>query len=284
MTAQWTDDEVEGILKSLVVAAAVAGIGFYLFFPARQQREQAPPQQAPAGQNRQIPANPPPRAAQYNRNDDEDGIESFLKQHTRLPPHHLSTSADSTRQIHDGVVPFRFTKASIFESKMSRSADTNPSPILENRKDRARIFSKLFGARDVPSRGANIVISIPVPDCQNENLHRALFLLGTYYNLFLMIVLNDEGHISDYSEDKERSERIVSKLFSTDALPKDIISPHRIVVTRSVASRIAFVRSLPKNADCTPYVIAYENEDELSVQLTKFGYKVILRSVTTLLS
>merc|ERR1712238_378686 len=68
------------------------------------------------------------------------------------------------------------------------------------RKDRARIFTKLFspirtkesGILKPPSRGSNVVVSVPEKDVACRKLRHGLFLLGTYYNLFVLLCLDDD--------------------------------------------------------------------------------------------
>ena len=285
MSSAWTDEDVEGLLRSLAIACIVAGIGYYLSLPRRLDQGTAGGQPLPAQpqQNRdRTEGNPAQRrrGSTQNRNDDDnddtDGIDYLLKRHSRLPPHHVDMSSDAV-PTHDGIVPFRCTKASTFES---RSIDA--SQTLEHRKERARIFAKLFAANKMnpPMRGRTLVISIKNDDSQNEKLQRVLYLLGSYYNLFLMVTLDEADHMGNYIDDKERSSNIISVFYSSGIIQKQVIPPHRIVVTRSTASRVAFVRAFPRSPD---YVIGSTDENELSDQLSKFGFNVVLSSLLTLL-
>lgn len=275
------DEGAEGSSwNSLVIAVVVVIIGYMLFFPGRQDhdnRREAPQQQRQVQRERQRAQGRPAQRPPQNNDEDEEGIQSFLKSHVKKPSHYSGgTGTQPMRPSHDGVLPFRFTKASTFEQSKNDSSQS-----LENRKDRARVFAKLFAnsKTDPPGRGNNIVVSISSSDNESEKLHRVLFLLGSYYNIFVMVSIDDGDHLDDYSKDKERTDGIVAKFFSSDILPKEVLPAHRIVVTRSLSSRIAFVRSFPKSPDL---VVGSDNETEFSAQLSKFGYTVILRSLSNL--
>jgi hypothetical protein len=305
---QWTDDEVEGLLKTIFIAVTLAGIGFYFFSPTRfrqqQQQHQNQRQRLPAHQAAPQPILRPSRrpeqalAANHDNDDDEDGINYFLKTISRVPPHHASRSS-SSRVSYDGVIPFRFTKAATYEAKIV-SSNSNLSDgtddILQNRKGRALILAKLFKKLDPPARGNMLVFSIPSSQISSDNgkLQRILFLLGTYYNVFVMVNCDDdvvavavanEGNneltYNAYTDDKKRCNALIAKLYESDILTEEVLPSHRIVVTNSVASRVAFVRSFPKSPN---YIIGVESERELQILLTKFGYKVILKNIDALIS
>lgn len=266
----------EGFFMTLVLAIVVGGIGYFLFFPRQQQQ---PVRRQVAGREQQIrqrdQARPPQQQRPQEFTDDEDDIRTFLKSHKRVPPHFSGDITNlPTRLAQDGIVPFRFTKAANFEQNTKDGAQN-----LESRKERARLFAKMYKNSTITPapRGAKVVVSIAAADCGKENVQRALFLIGSYYSLFLVVAIDNEESLDDYEKDKERTNNIVSSLYSS-AVPKEILPSHRVVVTRSLASRVAFVRSFPK----IPDLIIAGNEGDLSTQLTKFGYTVILRSLADL--
>jgi len=367
---EWSDEDVEGFLKRLLTAILVVGIGYYIFSPHRRHRLRRDNRQPPRPQphNRNVPnggvVRPPMAAATpvatatataavappnhrassrtahaqptQEHTEDEEGIESFLKPHLRVPPHHLpihqmaglsggrsSSSSTIRASSFNGVVPFRYTKASLLESSnKSRVTDDGDNgngndTILENRKDRARILARLFAARKIdptPGKGKMLILSLSssrIVQFDNFILPRVLYLLGTFYNVFVMVQC-DGGHGDDndndddddktqtmshtdrdYSQDKQRCNSIISKLYSSGILTNDAIPSHRVVITKSVPSRIAFVRSFPVKPD---YVIIESSSDgiggdldggeveDLQLQLTKFGYSVLrIKSLDTLL-
>ena len=320
---QWTDDELEGWLKTLVVGVTIAGIVYYLFSPTRQAVVPPPQQnqQQQQNQRQRVPAQRLPTTGRpqqtVTREDDEEGIDYFLKSLARVPPHHTPRSSSSTSRVlsHDGIVPFRFTKAATVEAKQAQvsSLSSNNGTVTAtgttgiademflNRKDRARILAKLFKKLDPPAKGSMLVLSIPSSQIGNANakLQRILYLLGTYYNLFVMVNCDNdqedkdqkELNHNDYEKDKERCAFLIAKLYDSEyqsrqILTEDVLPSHRIVVTKSVASRVAFVRSFPKAPD---YIIGSDNdchleEEEMQTLLTKFGYRVTLKNLDNLLS
>eukprot|EP01083_Nonionella_stella_P252643 870202_1 len=330
MSAEWTDEDVESVLKTTACAVIVAGVLYYLFFPKLREdpedgQGQVQRQQQNANvQQRQMQhqrgqargQGQGPSRQNYNRHgvgasasqeddEDEDGIAAYLKQHTRKPPHFeissTSTAASNNNNSahrHDGIVPFRLTKASHYEMKQKAAlADTEEeaqAKALEVRKDRARIFAKLFASNNIlpPGRGGTLVLSIPSGSA--ASMQKVLALLGTYYNLFVMVALEQEdesglrsvsGKSDEYTAVKQKSKEIVDDFYEGEntGLSRDVLPPHRIIMTRSVASRIAFVRAFPKSPE---YVISIgvDGEDkELKDQLTKFGFNVMLRSSASIL-
>lgn len=365
---EWSDEDVEGFLKRLLTAILVVGIGYYIFSPHRRRRDNRQPAR-PQLHNRNVPnggvVRPPMAAATpvatataalappnhrpssrtahaqptQEHAEDEEGIESFLKPHLRVPPHHLpihqmiglsvgrlSSSSTIRASSYNGVVPFRYTKAALLESSnKSRVTDDGDNgngtdTILENRKDRARILARLFAARKIdptPGKGKMLILSLSssrIVQLDNFILPRVLYLLGTFYNVFVMVQCDGEhgddndndddddktqtmnNTDRDYSQDKQRCNAIISKLYSSGILTNDAIPSHRVVITKSVPSRIAFVRSFPIKPD---YVIIESSRDgiggdldggeveggeDLQLQLTKFGYSVLrIKSLDELL-
>lgn len=279
MIAQEGDD-TESSWNGLIIAAVVVILGYFFFFPGEPENEirgDAPQQQRHVQRgDRQFD-----RAAARPHDDDEDGIQTFLRSHVTKPPHYSAAAGSNSSSQHfrpasDGVLPFKYTKAATFEQ-----GKNDPAESLQNRKDRARMFAKMFAnsKADPPAKGKNMVVSIPSSDNENERVHRVLYLLGTYYNLFVMVNIDGEDYLEDYAKDRGRTDAIISKFYSSTALQKEVLPPHRIVVTRSLSSRIAFVRSFPKSPDL---VVGSDDESEWSAQLTKFGYTVILRSLASL--
>jgi hypothetical protein len=331
LLSQWTDDELEGLLKTLVIGIIIAGIGYYLFSPTRQavvppQNNQQQNQRVPA---QRLPQQPNRPQQTVSSAEDEEGIDHFLKSLARVPPHHIKSSSTSRVVAHDGIVPFRFTKAATVEAKQAQASSSlndttgTTDEMFLNRKDRARILAKLFKKLDPPAKGNMLILSIPSSQIGNTNgntnanakLRRILYLLGTYYNLFIMVNCDNDPEYkdqkelnhNDYEKDKERYDSLIAKLYdssesgtesgteigigigsgigSGQILTEEVLPSHRIVVTTSVASRVAFVRSFPKAPD---YIVGSDSdchlEEEMQTLLTKFGYRVTLKNLETLLS
>ena len=300
----FTEEEVESLLKTAVVAAVVAAVLYFVFFIPKQQDRAAAPQRQPQQrqQQRNLAPDQRPGANQQenlrrnlaDQDDDEDGIQHFLKKIYSYPSHHIMSSTPSKadtashRSVFGGIISFRDTKASIFESNGYEIAEEErPDYIQSNRRARARIMAKIFKKSDPPAKGKSVVLCIDSsevqklePGCESA-LPKTLNLLGTYYNLFIMLQCDGEEGEGDYVKDKEQTESLVQKLYvdieNSDSLSKDVIPPHRVVVTKSEASRVAFVRQLMPDL-----VIGESNDEELLVQLTKFGHKVILKSISEL--
>jgi hypothetical protein len=268
---------------STLIIASIVLVFVYIFFAPRKERqhEQRRQPNVPAqvqrriNQERQhVDVSSQRRRAggENNSTDDEEGIQSFILKHIKYPPHHSRQSDASSSLNHAGILPFKITKAYYENSKIS-SNDKN----LQDKRDRARVLAKIFKVNP-PSKGSVVIISVSSSLCSNENVHRVFYLLGTYYNLFVTVEMDNAEAIDDYRTDKARSDNIISKFYSEE-LNNDVLPPHRIVPTRSVESRIAFVRQLPR----CDYVIGSKDDDALLQQLTKFGHKVILSKVESLL-
>jgi len=336
MSTDWTDEDIESVLKTTACAVIVAGILYCLFFPkirqdpedgqgqvqrqqqnANVQQRQMQHQRGQArGQGQGQSQGRVPSRQNYNRHgigtsasqeddEDEDGIVAYLKEHTRKPPHFelssTSTAASNSNNSahrHDGIVPFRLTKASHCEMKQKAAlADTEEeaqAKALEVRKDRARIFAKLFASNNIlpPGRGGTLVLSIP--SGRAASMQKVLALLGTYYNLFVMVALEQEdesglrsvsGKSDEYTAVKQKSKEKVDEFYEGEnkGLSRDVLPPHRIIMTRSVASRIAFVRAFPKSPEYVISIGVDEEDKELKDQLTKFGFNVMLRSSASIL-
>jgi len=280
---------------------------------------------------------------------DEDGITSMLALNVRSPPH--ISSAFHATVAHEGVIPFRYTRASVYESshsvKLSGSGVklekddavvvANAASQMAHRKDRARIFTKLFsstrtessGIAQPPSRGSNVVLTVPSAEVDCTKLRKVLFLIGSYYNLFLLVALDNhndgdgDGATDGNTKAKTRNgamtetERYIqfnstmtemesalrgnnddatkpsitntkpttttehtittstpsSNSKQPTILPQEVLPSHRIVGTTSIGGRVAFVRQLPKRPE---FVLEYEAE--VSTQLTRFGFAVLLYS------
>jgi hypothetical protein len=212
--------------------------------------------------------------------------------------------------------------------KASAASSSPPSASLSsissNRKDRARILSNLFhgstssstssSAADVtaaaaasaaaapPEKGSTIVISIPSQDLDCPKLRRVLYLLGTYYNILVIIVVDSSVSIQEVSnirnklrgdsgEDSgENQKQSVATAAAASAAATDIASPsaisssssssssylsadvlpdHRIVAASTVSARVAFARQLARKD------LILDFDAEVSEQLMRFGHRVI---------
>jgi len=64
---------------------------------------------------------------------------------------------------------------------------------MMNRRERARVFARIFSKTDggnggrPPNRGRLICVTVHHDEINSSKLQKVLFLLGTYYNLFVVI-------------------------------------------------------------------------------------------------
>jgi hypothetical protein len=197
----------------------------------------------------------------------------------RVPSHVSAHSAriavrGGANLLSDGVVAFRHSKASCYE----QSACDNET-VLANRKERARVLSRLLegertatsggssAATAPPSKGSVVVVSVPEDDVDCAKLRRVIYLLGTHYNLFVILAV----HSSESS--REDRKKLIQRLrgeTSSSLLPVDVIPDHRIVAASTVTGRIAFCRQLQK----TELVLDYDSE--VKSMLGRFGHRVIV--------
>ena len=141
-----------------------------------------------------------------------------------------------------------------------------------------------------PNRGANIVITIHYTDVQCNKLHKILYLLGTYYNLFLLIDGSEYVELHQINRDEKVLREFINKLRSellnngdgsTSSegggggecykLNEQIIPKHRIVFTSTSKGRVAFVRQLHG----TELVVDYD-EGNVTKELERFGFRVLV--------
>ena len=260
-------------------------------------------------------------------NDDEDDYTFGKSRHPRhmLPPKPNALPGSSNKAIDlsgcllNGIIPFRSTFASGYETKLQQQqlqSQTDNDVIVNNRRERARIFARMFSSPTTakagtktpssnkpPNRGANIVITVHHSDitttindeccyCYCTKLQKVLYLLGTYYNLFVLVHLDDDeeeekkklgGNIANGGEGVNyHTKKLRTTLLNNNnqqqqqgeeggyILNEQIIPPHRIIVTSTTKSRVAFVRQL----NGTELVMDYE-EQEVTKELERFGFRVL---------
>ena len=253
-----------------------------------------------------------------SKNDTDDDAYTFGK--SRHPPHlvppnNTTKQQDLSGYLLQGIVPFRSTYASGYETRLQHqqqqqqqqqsSKDAKENDIIvTNRKERARIFARMFSptltttqqkATKPPNRGANIVITIHYTDVQCNKLHKILYLLGTYYNLFLLIDGSEYVELHQINRDEKVLREFINKLRSEllnngsksssandekeggcdgeecYKLNEQIIPKHRIVFTSTSKGRVAFVRQLHG----TELVVDYD-EGNVTKELERFGFRVLV--------
>jgi len=168
------------------------------------------------------------------------------------------------------------------KSTSSSAADL----IVVNRRERARIFARMFsvseGGGRPPNRGVNIVVTIRHTEISCSRLQKALFLLGTYYNIFLLVegsgVAAASGKDVEVKEfvKKMRSELLNQGIGGSAAdsgeykLNSEIIPPHRIAFSSTAKGRVAFVRQLHG----TELVVDFD--ENVTKELERFGFRVLV--------
>ncbi|KAL3809165.1 hypothetical protein ACHAXA_004664 [Cyclostephanos tholiformis] len=252
----------------------------------------------------------------------------------RFPPHlHVvahggGRSVVGSDVLLHGVVPFRSTPASSHESSMSHSSMSSSSSsatmgvdaMAINRRERARIFARMFSSagtgiggtssssssppsstnpRPPPNRGANVVITIRHTDVRCVRLQKALYLLGTYYNLFVIVDGSSSSSSSSLISDDDVEMRKIVKRIRSELLNESndddvvgrtttngddsaiglggyvlnsrVLPHHRIAFSSTPRGRVAFVRQLHG----TELVVDHD-EEGVTRELERFGFRVLV--------
>ena len=181
-------------------------------------------------------------------------------------------------------MPFRSTPANGYETRLQKKLATDDL-VMSNRKERARIFARLFSLtgddgkkKPPPNRGANIVVTIYPDDAKCVKLQNALWLLGTYYNLFVLV---DSSHLRVSSMEEQRNavrqfreEMVnankVAEIESSHQLNSQILPSHRIVFSSTIAGRVAFVRQL------NGVELVVDADETVTTELERFGHRVLV--------
>lgn len=200
--------------------------------------------------------------------------------HLKPPEGWDQKKTDLSGFLLQGIVPFRSTPANGYESRLQKDLGGETDVVVANRRERARIFAKLFSggaAGKPPNRGANIVITVHHTDSSCTKLQKALMLLGTYYNVFVLIDgagLFPSGKV-DMVKEREAAKRFRSDLLQQSTTGNDytlnsqILPPHRILLCATNVGRVAFVRQL----HCAELVV--DGDVQVTTELERFGFRVL---------
>jgi hypothetical protein len=189
----------------------------------------------------------------------------------------------------DGLVGFRHTQAS------SVVPEDNAMSV---RKERAKILSKLVVLKQSsinanvnpnvtapPTKGATIVVSVPHDQVACDSLRRIFYLLGSYYNLLVILAVPEPTDVSatEMEHLEQQKKELISRLRGTNdddddattasstlLLTEAVLPSHRILLSSTIAGRVAFVRQLNR----VELVVDFDGLVE--TQLTRFGYRVFL--------
>jgi len=253
---------------------------------------------------------------------DDDSMDTLIRTITTKPPHVSSTLAlSSLVDDRGGILPFRFSKAAQYEAEASRVSTREG-----NKRNRARVLAKLFTSSrsiytptvktsslssstsapscasslsvlpfDIPGpKGCNVIIVIQEQDIQCAQLPYILFLLGTYYNLFLIIDLDQDQqstrrinikHHEGYKTHQHRVQSLIQILRGgmyddcindgyknqSQFLPEDVLPSHRIVTMNTVAGKVAFIRNFPTKIQ---FILEYDTR--VIDTLVKFGFTILM--------
>lgn len=282
---EWTDEDIETILTTLFLLVFVTifvsfiilkfqggGSGSNNTSSNRSTRSNT----NTIANNRRRNANTTSEQQQYlnrlNENDDDD---CWYKKYLNPVAHRLV----------DGILPFRFTS----NSGLSRYNNTTTSSTSDNSKNRddevltmlASIFlHKQNDSSIIPSRGSNIVLSLDASSLplHNEKLTKMLTILGTTYNLFIIISLSSIAitpTITNNNNVKNTEEKVsyyrekLYQMMGSTCASNTIILPHRIIASTSLTGRVAFVRQLKPD-------IVIDFDSDMSEQLSRFGFRVVV--------
>lgn len=282
---EWTDEDIETILTTLFLLVFVTIFVSFIILKFQgggsgsnntsSNRSTRSNTNAIAN-NRRRNANTTSEQQQYlnrlNENDDDD---CWYKKYLNPVAHRLV----------DGILPFRFTS----NSGLSRYNNTTTSSTSDNSKNRddevltmlASIFlHKQNDSSIIPSRGSNIVLSLDASSLplHNEKLTKMLTILGTTYNLFIIISLSSIAitpTITNNNNVKNTEEKVsyyrekLYQMMGSTCASNTIILPHRIIASTSLTGRVAFVRQLKPD-------IVIDFDSDMSEQLSRFGFRVVV--------
>jgi hypothetical protein len=189
------------------------------------------------------------------------------------------------------------------DNDLASSSAPRSNISISNRKDRARILSNLFhdtsssssssttsadlvasATAAPPEKGSTIVISIPMQDLDCPKLRRVLYLLGTYYNILVIIVVDSSVSIKEISNLRSKlrgggvggdtAPETSSSSFSMSSslsafLSADVLPDHRIVAASTLSARVAFARQLARKD------LILDFDADVCEQLMRFGHRVI---------
>ncbi|KAL3773980.1 hypothetical protein ACHAW5_000580 [Stephanodiscus triporus] len=195
--------------------------------------------------------------------------------HLRMGGSSSSSSSYGPDCLVHGVVPFRSTTASSHECRAPPPAAAAATAARHegvdkimaiNRRERARIFARILP----------LLLRVPVPsparerrrpphvrdDSRCARLQKALYLLGTYYNLFVIVDVSSPSSRADEASSSSLSGafvgRVRSELLNEDRGPDEtttttgatpqarrrVLPRHRIAFSNTSRGRVAFVRQL----------------------------------------
>jgi uncharacterized Zn-binding protein involved in type VI secretion len=185
----------------------------------------------------------------------------------------------------DGMVAFRHGKAAVVESALDAAQQARV------RKDRARILARLLRQHDgggqsrtsnstsasaaaspPPGKGSTVVLAIPQADVGCAQLRNVLYLLATYYNLLVLVAVNSDFAPKDKGLLIQRLRGPTATSVSTQhlQLTADVLPDHRIILSSTVAGRVAFSRQLQR------IELVLDFDSDVKAMLERFGHCVVV--------
>ncbi len=249
--------------------------------PQQQQQQQQQP--AVAQQRQQQPA-------RRRMHISENALE-VLATCQRTPPHVTRSIGNGKRSIggfdclsENGLVAFSSTQV----AAQTKAAEDDQK--LLQRKERAKILSRLFAAKDFstktlpspPSKGSTFVVGISkekhlIDDEQKSSLLRVLKGLASHYTVLVVVSLDsaptNNTNTSSYEPTQKLHSRVEELLRGNDddddSLPESTLPSHRILLAGSPKGRVALVRQLSTNIGLT-----VDFDTDVKDELERFGYDV----------
>jgi hypothetical protein len=185
---------------------------------------------------------------------------------TRVPPHVNATAAtNASAVLVDGLVAFRHSHAFVAANDDSTVAENNNNSATI-RKERAQVLSRMIvntANLKLPAKGSVLIVSLSERDCSDPASQRVLYLIGTYYNLLVMIVVVATAT----SENNTVLSRCTMALRTT--VPATVLPNHRILASTTVAGRVALARQVER------VELVVDPSTEVKSQLERFQHSVV---------
>lgn len=256
----------------------------------RERQRQRGGRRVPPSPQQQAPQQPTRRRHQIS-----DNALEILSTCQSLPPHVTPTT--KTKSIggfdilsENGLVSFSSTTMAAAQSKPPKSDAS-----LQQRKERAKILSRLFAAthKDFgktlpapPSKGSTFVIGISkerhlLDATQRSSLLKVIRGLAAHYTVLVIVSVEAAPKTSStsYEPTQNLHSEAVQLLRGQDDLSESVIPSHRVLLAGSSTGKVALVRQLSTNIGLT-----VDFESTVQDELERFGYDVaIVEDWTTIL-
>ena len=197
-----------------------------------------------------------------------------------LPPHVASNKSSSIGGFEslseNGLVSFSHTK--VASQKL-----IDDTAKLQQRKERAKILSRLFSSKDFgkalpapPSKGSTFVVGIDREKhlsgaTQKSSVVRVLKGLSSHYTVLVVVSLDSsaQNSSSSYEPTHKLHSEVVELLRDENVLPESVLPSHRVLLAGSAKGRVALVRQLSTNIGLT-----VDFDRDVKDELERFGYDV----------